>query len=255
MRNFFLACCLLLTTMTALAGPVPFEESQVETALYQSPRDLYTEWGYGPRENWYNGMILNAVSERWVDHDRPLSPMVFKALVAVESSFRPNAISPTGAAGLVQLTPDTATRFKLPLAQRLDPSASLPVGVAVLQEKHRVILEPGNYYGILLNRPEKRCPYGDKVQQAFDRIGLPEGESLAHLELAAFNGGGGTIMRAMARAYDMGLDPRDWNQLVGTSAANSPLYYACRLIYKGGAANKYREVAEYPEKILGLHSR
>ncbi len=56
----------------------------------------------------------------------------------------------------------------------------------------------------------------------------------------------------MALAYDRGLDPRDWDNLVGdpTNPAQTPLYLACVQIYRHGAAGKYREMRQYPGKIL-----
>ena len=75
--------------------------------------------------------------------------------------------------------------------------------------------------------------------------------------LAAYNGGGGTILRAMAIASDRGLDPRQWSNLVGEmdNPHNTPLYLACQDIFKGGALGKYREVAHYPGKIIKLYNK
>ncbi len=244
----------LCLTGLASAGPIPFHDDPQITHFVQ-PADLRSDWGYGPRENWYNGLIIQAVEDQWADRERPLSPKVFKALVAVESAFQSRAVSRTGAGGLVQLTKDTARRFALslyPVDQRMDPQVALPTGVAVLAEKHRVILEPDNYYGIVLGNNQRQCPFGLKVHQAWTKLGYPDHDDQTRLDLAAFNGGGGTVMRAMARAYDAGYDPRDWDQLVGASMTSSPLYYACRQIYGHGAARKYREMADYPTKILRL---
>lgn len=219
---------------------------------------LVTNWGYGPAENAYNQLILDAIEEHWPDPENPVDPLLFKALIAAESSFRKDVFSRTGCAGLVQIAPDTAKRFNLslsPVDERLIPEKAIPVGLKVLAEKQRVILEPDNYFGILLNRPEKKCPFGAVVARDFGERGLPVDEDLMMLSLAAYNGGGGTVMRAMARAVEMGKNPHSWDDLVGTGPSDSPLYAACELIYKHGAPGKYREMSNYPRKIVTLSKK
>ena len=252
MRVLRVLAIFFLLVAPCLAGPIPWDDSPAEVEV---ERNIFTRWGYGERENSYNNLIVDSVTEHWEDRQRQLQPRTFKALIAVESAFKPWAVSRTGAAGLVQLTPGTARRFGLvlgPKDPRKVPRIAVPVGVSVLAEKHRVLLEPENYYGILLGRPDKRCDFGEKVARAYSVFGMPEADEAVKLNLAAFNGGGGTVMRAMARAYDMGLDPCRWDTLVGDRPSRSPLYYACRQIYRHGAPGKYREMAEYPEKIFQL---
>jgi soluble lytic murein transglycosylase-like protein len=55
-----------------------------------------------------------------------LEPALLKAMVHVESAFNPNAISPKGAKGLMQLMPATAKRFGV--VERGDPVESLEGG-------------------------------------------------------------------------------------------------------------------------------
>lgn len=220
--------------------------------------DLVTNWGYGPAENAYNDLIVEAIEANWPDADHPIDPLLFKALIATESAFKKDAFSRTGCAGLVQIAPDTAKRFGLstyPVDERLIPEKALAIGLLVLAEKQRVILEPDNYFGILLNRPEKKCPFGAVVFEDSKSRGLPEGADLNMLGFASYNGGGGTVMRAMAKAVEMGKNPHNWDELVGTGPADSPLYAACVMIYKGGAAGKYREMANYPKKIYALTAK
>ncbi len=52
-----------------------------------------------------------------------LEPALLKAIVHVESAFNPNALSPKGAKGLMQLMPETAKRYGV--VSREDPVASL----------------------------------------------------------------------------------------------------------------------------------
>ncbi len=244
----------------AVSHPVSAEQPRLEAevAVQNEYTSLETNWGYGPAETAYNALNLKAIEEIWKDHDNPLDPILFKALIAVESSFKTGAYSRTGCAGLVQLAPDTAKRFGLSLApvdERLIPEKAIPAGVKVLAEKHRVVLEPENYYGILLGKPDQKLSYGMTVSRHYQEVGTPKGYDLLHLGLAAYNGGGGTIMRAMAKAVEMGKNPLDWNALVGTGPADSPLYAACEMIYKAGAPGKWKEIANYPKKILDLTSK
>ena len=236
----------------------PENNANPETPQLQA-EDMVTNWGYGPAENAYNQLILDCIAKHWPDPDHPVDPLMFKALIAQESGFRRDVFSRTGCAGLVQIAPDTASRFGLatyPVDERLNPEKAIAVGLKILAEKQRVILEPDNYYGILLGKPEKKCPYGTVVARDFAQRGTPEGEDLTMLFLASYNGGGGTVMRAMARAVETGKNPHDWEALVGSGPGDSPLYDACVMIYKGGAAGKYREMAEYPRKIVGrAHAR
>ena len=68
---------------------------------------------YSPVRN----MIITAASRLKVD------PALVEAIVAVESSFDPRAISPKGAIGLMQLMPQTASRYDV--SDPFDPQENL----------------------------------------------------------------------------------------------------------------------------------
>ena len=223
----------------------------------RSHEDLRTSWGYGARENSYNSYIFSAVNNAWPHKDVvPLHPLLMKSLLACESGFNPEAVSYTGAVGIAQLTPETARRFVLGWSASRDPNQAIPAGVKVLAEKAKVIIDPGNYHK-MMGLPPERCQYAQKVAAAYQKYGNPSTEQYWCLMLAAYNGGGGTILRAMAIASDRGLDPRQWSNLVGDmdNPHNTPLYLACVDIFKGGALGKYREVAHYPGKIIKLYNK
>jgi len=64
-----------------------------------------------------------------------------KAVIAVESAFEPAAVSPKGALGLMQLTPDTGARYgivadKVRSAEQklLDPAINLSIGTRYLRD-------------------------------------------------------------------------------------------------------------------------
>ena len=53
-------------------------------------------------------------------------------MVAAESGYDPQAVSPKGAVGLMQLMPATAERFGVPRAARTDPARNLRAGARYL---------------------------------------------------------------------------------------------------------------------------
>ena len=63
--------------------------------------------------------------------DYKLSPNLVLAIMATESGFNPNAVSPKNAQGLMQLIPDTAARFKV--RNILDPAQNIRGGMAYLR--------------------------------------------------------------------------------------------------------------------------
>ncbi len=236
---------------------IPFQPLPAQEEVSPSPpvrTDMRTAWGFGTRENQYNETILHAVQSAWPHSGLTLPPTLFKSVIATESAFNPQAISATGARGLVQLTPDTARRFGLNLQAAHDPRQAVPAGVKVLAEKARAIVEPARYHELLGRRAED-CPYATRVAEAYQTLGPPSPDECWPLVLAAYNGGGGTVLRAMAVAWERGLDPRRWENLVGNPAQpkDTPLYLACVEIYRHGAAGKYREMRHYPEKVMRLY--
>jgi len=238
----------------ASAGPLPFADL-IPKATSPSPQDLWTSWGFGKRENLFNDLIAQSVQSFWQDLSTPLPPVLYKSLVAIESSFNPTALSPAGAAGLTQLMPDTAQRFGLSTRDRFDPLKAVPAGIQAFQEKYRVISEPANYPRII-GKPVEAVPFSVRVAEFYSLRGEPQGDERWHLALAAYNGGGGTILRAMSYAIEAGLDPRDWDQVAGTPGQhlNSPLHRACMDVFgPRGGTRKVSELAAYPRKIMGLY--
>lgn len=216
--------------------------------------NLLTSWGFGQRENLFNELIVSSVAQCWQDVRAPLPPTLYKSLMAVESSFNPQAVSRAGAAGLTQLMPDTARRFGLTGPERLDPKKAVPAGIQAFQEKFQVVMDPANYHK-LMGQPASAMPWSLTVAEFYEKQGMPQGDDLWHLALGAYNGGGGTILRAMAYAIESDLDPRNWENLAGPpgKALNTPLHKACNDVYKGGGQRKVHELANYPRKIMELY--
>ncbi len=62
-----------------------------------------------------------------------LNPHLVAAIVRVESSFNPRALSRKGACGLMQLLPETARRFGLRRKDLFDPAKNLDAGARYLK--------------------------------------------------------------------------------------------------------------------------
>lgn len=62
-----------------------------------------------------------------------VDPDLIEAMIEVESGFDPWAVSPKGAAGLLQLMPQTALRFGLDERSVFDPKRNIEAGVAYVR--------------------------------------------------------------------------------------------------------------------------
>jgi soluble lytic murein transglycosylase-like protein len=74
------------------------------------------------------GKLIFEVAARY-----SLNPHLVAAIVRVESSFNPRAISRKGACGLMQLLPETARRFGLRRKDLFDPAKNLEAGARYLK--------------------------------------------------------------------------------------------------------------------------
>lgn len=83
--------------------------------------------GLGGTPSPYDGLIVAAAQKHGLD------PALLKGLIRAESNFDPNASSPAGAAGLVQLMPGTAA--SLGVTDRLDPAQSIDGGARYLRQQ------------------------------------------------------------------------------------------------------------------------
>lgn len=72
------------------------------------------------------GEIIAAVSEA-----HGVDPMLVKALIQVESNYKPRARSPKGAMGLMQLMPATAREYKV--RNPFDPKSNIEAGIKHLK--------------------------------------------------------------------------------------------------------------------------
>jgi len=78
---------------------------------------------------------LGLVNEHPIDaiaRRHGVDPHLVRAVIRVESNFDPKAVSPKGAAGLMQLMPETAMRYGV--ENRFDPTQNVEGGVRYLRD-------------------------------------------------------------------------------------------------------------------------
>ena len=110
----------LLTNVSKPSGSFEQFNKKVKTTYYKSSSDYdtnsnnYGSNDYGSSDasksgsrNSYDNYIAASAARHGVD------PGLMKAMMHTESAFNPNARSPVGAQGLMQLMPATARRFKV----------------------------------------------------------------------------------------------------------------------------------------------
>ncbi len=78
----------------------------------------------------YRKLYSNAIAKVALKYRVP--DALLHAVIRAESAYNPNAVSPAGAVGLMQLMPDTAARYGV--ANRRDPIANLHGGSRYLRD-------------------------------------------------------------------------------------------------------------------------
>jgi len=145
-------------------------------------------------------MIFNSASNQGVD------PALVEAIVAVESAFNPMAVSVKGAMGLMQLMPQTASRYGV--ADPFDPKQNVSGGVRYLRDLllrfenllHAVAAYNAGERAVL--KYQGLPPYPetqDYVRKVLDRYGTSQQYISSSSALFLSQVAGETI-RALARA-------------------------------------------------------
>jgi len=246
MKNLFLSLTIL-TLITLIILPV--YGGSVSSSEVAEASLINTTWGYGSGENKFNQTILNAIDKKWCNYELPISPILVKATIAIESGFCSNAVSPSGYAGLMQIGTNEAKAQGLSLSpydERFIPEKNIIAALGTLKTKHRVIKYPGDTY------PGK--VWAKRVNNFYSKYGMPNIYQEWTLTLGAYNGGGATVLRAMNYCIMDGKDPRNWNNLYcKENPCHSPLYRAVVDIYGSSyAKSKYYQMGNYPVKIFKL---
>lgn len=120
------------------------------------------------RQNQFWPMVRKAARQHKLD------PALVMAVIQVESCFRPNAISPKGAMGLMQITGPTAKH--LGLSKPMDPKANIKAGVRYLAElkrrfKNNVVMTLAAYNaGPTKVRSQGKVPDHRETRQYITRV-------------------------------------------------------------------------------------
>jgi soluble lytic murein transglycosylase-like protein len=123
--------------MQGSSAPASSAAPRTEPAASKTPLANYL-WQH-PNLRKFEPILLQAAK------DFELDPALLKAVMAAESGFNPNAVSPKGAVGLMQIMPATAERYglqddrKKTVEQKLtDPKVNIRLGARYLRDLHKL---------------------------------------------------------------------------------------------------------------------
>ncbi len=167
--------------------------------------NLDTNWDKVDKDinqNKYNDIIRKAVEDP--NNSFPeITPIELKALIWQESKFKPEANSPKGAKGLVQIMDNTAKEGDLNINgpgkdPRLIPEKAIPAALKILGKNFDYVnKDRKNDKGEIISRGLNYYNQGKP---------LPREEKLK-LTLAAYNGGHPQVQRALKKAYGDRIPP------------------------------------------------
>lgn len=118
----------------------PPDEREIATALEAKSREEFRNTPLFQRmANQPNARRFEALIQQYATLHK-IDPALVKAVIAVESAFQPDAVSPKGALGLMQIIPDTGERYgivgdrqRTAIQKLLDPATNLRIGTRHLR--------------------------------------------------------------------------------------------------------------------------
>lgn len=113
---------LLLTNVVIPSRKAEFTKDFVTKGWSDAP---YSSKRWRLNRDAFNDLILSNAQAQGVD------PALVRAVIHAESSFNPDAVSPAGARGLMQLMPATAARFGV--SEAYNPEENIRGGVTYLR--------------------------------------------------------------------------------------------------------------------------
>jgi soluble lytic murein transglycosylase-like protein len=142
-RKVYICCLVAFAMLVAspmraanpLSTPVPEQAERATLVVRADPatgrlvRKVVSARPMGTRAAAARAEIANLVDQSARAHD--VDPLLVYSMIRVESNYNPNAISPKGAEGLMQLTPATARM--LGVGDSFDPGQNIEGGVKYLK--------------------------------------------------------------------------------------------------------------------------
>jgi len=151
--------------VTAEKAKPSFENDSKETVGAETAIDISTG---DPNQDKFDPIILNKARKYNID------PFLLKALIAVESSFNPEAVSYKGAQGLTQLMPATAK--ELGVKNSFDPEQNIDGAAKHLRNlinRYGSVRSALAYYysgNVWRIRPGIEVGYIEKINTQLDRL-------------------------------------------------------------------------------------
>ena len=219
-----------------------------------------TDWTQGFGRSIRNQNVFNEEIASALRNFVFLPPEILKSILAQESGFAPQARNEYGYAGIAQLGLAEArfvglktgssrmgstkqgikARFDLEKDQRFVPRLAIP-GAALLLNAKASALE----HGVVTKSGQQLI--------GFSTLGRPSGDDYWKFVSAAYNGGEGTILKALQFAYG-GVAPDEvrWADMVKSPNGNirrTPLWRAIAAVGMDPRV-KFREISQYADNVL-----
>jgi len=122
---------LVALASVALVSLAPAAGAEIFTLVQPDGSLLITDQPLLPPATPGVGLVIehpiDAIARR-----HGMDPLLVRAVIRVESNFDPRAVSPKGAAGLMQLMPETAMRYGV--ENRFDPAQNVDAGARYLRD-------------------------------------------------------------------------------------------------------------------------
>lgn len=198
---------------------MPLEHAEMAARVATAEYELLAEGDFVISA--YDNLFRHVSGEQGTDW------RLMSAIAYHESRFTPDAVSPRGAKGLMQIMPVVARQFNVPQEQVLDPRTNVLLA------------------NLLLNKIDKtlRLPSGTPHR---DRLSLI---------LASYNGGIGHVSDARRLARLHGENPNSWEVVARyLELKSNPDYYNLEQV-KCGRFTGYKQTRAYVEGVIAKYNQ